>query len=618
MEEFKKGGDDVEVGMVALRGEAQRQPRTILAYSRSSSIVDRLDAMAIVPVEIRAEGVSYSVVVDADEARSRFSLPRRILSFFKGPLPSKKKKKKKLLDDVWVTAHGGELHAVMGESGSGKSTLLSVLLARTYAGELEGRVTYDGDTASPRSVRPVIKSVPQEAVLRGTNTAREILRLACLLMLPQLSRNRVERHVANLLTRLHLEDCGDVVVGDAFVKGLSGGQRRRLSIALELVTIPAALALDEPTSGLDSRSSLEVVKILRGLASDNCNVMCAIHSPSAATFALFDRVTLLWAGRVAFSGLVQRLDEYLVEDCGDAPWEQGTSLAEHALDVLADSGDVLCERWSDCARESAKGSVPLYVHEKSLGNDDDDDDLDARLASGLRSFWLLFADTLRATVRNPREGRFRLKAATVVSTLTAVCFLRLRNTQRWAYSRRGLLCVECLFLFLMSASPTSVLLVLEKSWIQHGHHNAHFVRLLLCRDETRRLFVHTGVPELLPRAALFLLRLADRVRDGRRDDHVLGDRPQHHQHRPRHRRLRAARLDERRLRPPHRQLRARHPARQRHARTRSVSVLLILRFLLQARPVPHRPSPALVRQFSALRLRGPHLPRVPRRKLQHM
>lgn len=189
----------------------------------------------------------------------------------------------------------------------------------------------------------------------------------------------------------------------------------------------------------------------------------------------------MWAGRVAFSGLVQRLDEYLVEECGGAPREKGTSLAEHALDVLADSGDLLCEQWSDCARESAEGSVPLDVHEKSLGNDDEDGE-DERLTSGLRSFWLLFADTLRATLRNRREGRFRLKAATVVSTLTAVCFLRLRNTQSWASSRRGLLCVTCLFLFLQSASPTSVLLVLEKSWIQHGHHNAHFVRLLRRRD----------------------------------------------------------------------------------------------------------------------------------------
>ena len=219
-------------------------------------------------------------------------------------------KSQKLLEDVWLTAHSGEVHAILGGSGSGKSTLLSVMLGRV-SGKIDGEVHFDGDA----------KFVPQDPVLKETSTPREILTLACALS----GRDKV----GVLLKRFGLDKQGDVAVGDETTKGLSGGQKKRLSIAVELCsTVPRVLALDEPTSGLDSRSALEVMRIVHGLARDGCCIVTTIHAPSAAIFATLSRVTLVHQGRIAYSG--PDLETYLGVD---------TSVAEHALNVLTDEGD---------------------------------------------------------------------------------------------------------------------------------------------------------------------------------------------------------------------------------------------------------------------------------------
>mmetsp|Transcript_851 Transcript_851/g.898 ORF Transcript_851/g.898 Transcript_851/m.898 type:complete len:140 (+) Transcript_851:552-971(+) len=114
----------------------------------------------------------------------------------------------------------------------------------------------------------------------------------------------VKEKVAEILRRLGLTSCKDTYVGGFFMKGLSGGERKRTSIGYELITNPSLLLLDEPTSGLDSNTALQIVRLLKSEANRGMGVLATIHSPSSQIFEIFDRVILLSDGFTIFNGPV--------------------------------------------------------------------------------------------------------------------------------------------------------------------------------------------------------------------------------------------------------------------------------------------------------------------------
>ena len=103
---------------------------------------------------------------------------------------------------------------------------------------------------------------------------------------------------------LGIEDCADTLIGGALIKGISGGQRKRTSIGVEIITDPALLFLDEPTSGLDSYSAASCVKLFSAIAKRNAVVLCTIHQPASDVFCLFDQVIFMKGGRILYQGPV--------------------------------------------------------------------------------------------------------------------------------------------------------------------------------------------------------------------------------------------------------------------------------------------------------------------------
>lgn len=209
---------------------------------------------------------------------------------------------KRLLDDVSFTVRAGQLVAVIGPSGAGKSTLLGALTGLRPAGM--GRVTWDGRDlyAEYDHLRHLIGLVPQDDVLHRQLTVRRALGFAARLRLPQdtSAADRDER-VRRVLAEVGLS--GQI---DQRIDSLSGGQRKRTSIALELLTAPQLLFLDEPTSGLDPGLDRQVMEGLRALADAGRVVLVVTHSVLALDQC--DRVLLLAAGgRVAFFGPPEKL-----------------------------------------------------------------------------------------------------------------------------------------------------------------------------------------------------------------------------------------------------------------------------------------------------------------------
>ncbi|GFH14249.1 ABC transporter domain-containing protein [Haematococcus lacustris] len=202
-----------------------------------------------------------------------------------------------------VFAEGRE--HIMGPSGSGKTTLLDVLAGRKTVGTAEGTILFGGIAPTLKYLRRFTGYVEQFDTLLGILTVYEMLMYTAELKRPMHeSLSRKQEEVEALMERLNLNVCRNVKIGSALVRGISGGQAKRVNIGIALITDPRILFLDEPTTGLDSFTSNEVMTLVKGLVRES-GITCVstIHSPTAYTFSLFDEVTMLVGGRLVWNGL---------------------------------------------------------------------------------------------------------------------------------------------------------------------------------------------------------------------------------------------------------------------------------------------------------------------------
>ncbi|KAH6812976.1 ABC-2 type transporter family protein [Perilla frutescens var. frutescens] len=210
---------------------------------------------------------------------------------------------RRLINGLTGYALPGRIMAVMGPSGSGKSTFLDSL-----AGRLSRNVVLSGNVLLNGKIKKslhygIVAYVTQEDVLLGTLTVRESIAYSALLRLPSsTTRHEMNEIIENTIAELGLEECADHVIGNWHLRGISGGEKKRLSIALEIITQPRLLFLDEPTSGLDSASAFFVTQSLRNVACRGRTIITSIHQPSSEVFALFDDLLLLSSGQTIFFG----------------------------------------------------------------------------------------------------------------------------------------------------------------------------------------------------------------------------------------------------------------------------------------------------------------------------
>jgi ABC-type multidrug transport system ATPase subunit len=245
----------------------------------------------------------------------------------------------------------GQVVAIMGPSGSGKSTALNVLAQRvaTSKAEVSGKAHVNGHEISKTTLMQLSSYVEQEDALIGSLTVRETIDFAAqLAMSRRITRKERGTRVDDLVDSFGLRRQANTIVGTPLQKGISGGQKRRLSVASQLVTSPRILFLDEPTSGLDSAASHEVMSYICQVAKEhNIIVIASIHQPSSSTFALFDRVLLLSEGKTCFFGNPVELPIYF--DRISHPIPTHVNPAEHVLDLLN----------TDFAKDSTRASEQL-------------------------------------------------------------------------------------------------------------------------------------------------------------------------------------------------------------------------------------------------------------------
>eukprot|EP00891_Asterochloris_glomerata_P009058 jgi/Astpho2/9058/e_gw1.00133.213.1_t len=243
------------------------------------------------------------------------------------------------IDDPSKSDAAACMCAILGPSGAGKTTLLDVLAGRRSGQGVTGRIHINGNRVNSHQLRDSIGYVQQDDILPGTSTVWEYLRFHAKLRMGAFSSQGIEQQAWSVIQLLGLSKVAHSLIGDAFTRGLSGGEKRRLSIAAELLSKPRIALLDEPTTGLDSSNAAAVVDILAQLASSGTTVILSIHQPRPDILRLMTRMLLLSSnGQVVYSGPMAAAAAHFRQQ-GFQPDSLRSNIADFMLDLVIKSGD---------------------------------------------------------------------------------------------------------------------------------------------------------------------------------------------------------------------------------------------------------------------------------------
>ncbi|XP_076937694.1 putative white-brown complex homolog protein 30 [Bidens hawaiensis] len=245
-----------------------------------------------------------------------------------------KGKRKNIMRCVSGKILPGRISAVMGPSGAGKTTFLSALTGKITGCNMSGNILVNGKTESIHSYKKIVGFVPQDDIVHGDLTVEENLRFSarCRLSadIPKADKVLITERV---IEALGLQGVRDSKVGTVEKRGISGGQKKRVNVGLEMVMEPSLLILDEPTSGLDSASSSLLLRALRREALEGVNVSMVVHQPSYSLYKMFDDLILLAKGGITvYHGPVEKVEGYFGGMGITIPDRVNTP--DHLIDIL--------------------------------------------------------------------------------------------------------------------------------------------------------------------------------------------------------------------------------------------------------------------------------------------
>ncbi|KAI8846552.1 P-loop containing nucleoside triphosphate hydrolase protein [Chytridium lagenaria] len=244
------------------------------------------------------------------------------------------KKGEKVLLKPISGAVSGKLLAIMGPSGSGKTTMMNTLANRQKNVVSEGVTTINGSDYTMSQLKMISGYVMQDDLLNAYLTVEETLMYTAELRMPSTATPAQRKaKVDEVILTLGIGHCRNTIIGDDLKRGISGGERKRVCVAMELLTDPSLLFLDEPTSGLDAVTALSLCKTLKRLANDRgCTVITTIHQPQSKIFSLFDDILLLNQGTVVYYGPISNIYDFFA--AAGYPCPPHTNFADHMLDVI--------------------------------------------------------------------------------------------------------------------------------------------------------------------------------------------------------------------------------------------------------------------------------------------
>ncbi|XP_011269919.2 ATP-binding cassette sub-family G member 1 [Camponotus floridanus] len=387
-----------------------------------------------------------------------------------------KEAKKTILRNVTGHLESGKVTVIIGPSGAGKTTLLKIISGERWL-NVDGTITINGVERNRGTFRKQMCYVPQQFALLPFLTTRETLYIAARLKLDIKRNEQVARMIVNEIAEsLGLSNCLDTLANK-----LSGGERKRLSIGVEMITSPSVFLLDEPTSGLDSAASNQLINVLHNMARTNCTVVCAIHQPSSQMISQFDNIMVLDRGRCMYCG--PKSDILNVYESAGFTCPRFYNIAEFVLEVITEQRDGDLENlYKICCSEYKKSKDDKYLKNKinlsttSEQNFKKDDVLTSvNSTKQTLSTWqqqkILFLRALICIKRDSTMTMLRFAAHVTVALLLGVVFYNFGDDAKKVNSNIACLFFLLLFLFFANSMPAVQMFPTEAAVFLQEHLN---------------------------------------------------------------------------------------------------------------------------------------------------
>ena len=328
--------------------------------------------------------------------------------------------KKTLISNVSGYAESGKLLAIMGPSGAGKTVLLKMLTLEKGPGVPSGTITLNGKKFTQALYQKTCSFVTQNDLHATFLTAREHVEYAVKLYQHNLTLDQRKKVVDDLIVNMGLLSCQHTRAGNDIVRGLSGGQKRRLSLAIALAKKPSVVFLDEPTSGLDAAAATSIIKFLKSTAaSTHVAIICTIHQPSQKIFNEFDNTLILSSGRTAYFGKADDMESYLMASGHAVP--SNSNAPEHMLDLInkdftsETEVDSVISKFSYVDMSPTTVSQPLKMH---------------ITASVFYQTYSLLQKQLRVTYKDPTMYVGRMIAFFIMCTFFSIVYIQARSLEQ--------------------------------------------------------------------------------------------------------------------------------------------------------------------------------------------
>eukprot|EP00246_Nothoceros_aenigmaticus_P014386 TRINITY_DN5430_c0_g1_i1.p1 TRINITY_DN5430_c0_g1~~TRINITY_DN5430_c0_g1_i1.p1 ORF type:complete len:704 (+),score=97.37 TRINITY_DN5430_c0_g1_i1:271-2382(+) len=381
------------------------------------------------------------------------------------------KVEKILLNEVNARAKHGEILAVMGPSGSGKTTFLDSIAGRIQRQSLQGAILVNGHPVDS-SFMKVSQYVQQDDALFPLLTTTETLMFSARFRLPaSMSHAEKQRRVEVIIQQLGLKSCANTFVGNDLVKGVSGGERRRVSIGVELINDPAVIFLDEPTSGLDSTSALHVVEILSMLAVERQRlIILTIHQPSFRILDLISNILILARGHGVYHGRVQDMSKFFQDFGRQIP--ENVNVVEYALDAIEHYQDDPVGFQSLVSHQKEKYKVDALDRPSSL-NDKREPIRGSGYGPFGREMLTLAERTFKNILRTPELFISRIGLAIVTAILLGTIFLNVDINEKGDRQRQAFFAFAIALFIFTTTESLPIFLAERQIYIREASRGAY-------------------------------------------------------------------------------------------------------------------------------------------------